>query len=153
MYNHAPPDYDCPFCGVVQGRENTYTGQKDVVYRDEFVTAFVPSHFWVNNKGHVIIVPNEHYENIYDLPDEIGGQIFRASRQMALAFKEVYNCGGVSTRQHNEPGGYQEVWHFHLHVFPRYEGDNFYHTDRYRTTPEERLPYAEKLRQYFHSLT
>jgi len=151
MYNHAPDDYICPFCLISQGLESARTTQQDVIYRNNFVTAFIPSHFWENNKGHVIIIPNEHFENIYDLPDELGTQIHRVARRVALALKECYQCEGVSTRQHNEPGGNQDVWHYHLHVFPRYKGDNLYQMQRRPTTPEERLPYAEMLRHYVNA--
>jgi len=64
---------------------------------------------------------------------------------------EVYKCDGVSTRQHNEPSGNQDVWHYHLHVFPRYKNDNLYKTDRRNSEPEERTEYAEKLREYFRN--
>jgi histidine triad (HIT) family protein len=72
---------------------------------------------------------------------------------VALAFKAVYDCDGVSTRQHNEPGGTQDVWHYHVHVFPRYTGDSLYLTQNQRrfVTPEERRPYAERLRAYLAS--
>ena len=63
----------------------------------------------------------------------------------------VYKGDGVSTRQHNEPAGNQDVWHYHLHVFPRYQDDAFYEMF-YKgewTTLEQRLPYTEKLRDYF----
>lgn len=70
---------------------------------------------------------------------------------MAIAFKRVYGCDGVSTRQHNEPAGNQEVWHYHLHVFPRYVDDDLYDLTAQRrlTTPDERQPYADRLRRYF----
>ena len=71
------------------------------------------------------------------------------SRRIAIALKRSYACDGVSTRQHNEPVGYQEVWHYHVHVFPRYEGDNLYGSPRRNSTPEERQPYAASLRAYF----
>ena len=47
---------------------------------------------------------------------------------MALTMKVVYSCDGISTRQHNEPAGNQDVWHYHLHVTPRYKDDVFYST-------------------------
>lgn len=149
MYNHAPKDYVCPFCLIAQGFDSARTSQQDVIFRDDFVTAFIPSHFWENNKGHVIIIPNRHFENIYDLPNKLGAHIHRTARQVALALKECYQCEGISTRQHNEPAGNQDVWHYHLHVFPRYEGDNLYLTQRRPTSQEERLPYAKMLRDYF----
>ncbi len=85
MYNHAPPKYPCPFCAIAHGPYIAHTQPQDVVYRDPHVTAFISSHFWDNNKGHVIIIPNDHYENIYDLPDELGAHIHRTARQIAVA--------------------------------------------------------------------
>src|SRR3954471_5611786 len=103
MYNHAPPGYVCPFCLIVQGIENehVYTGTSDIVYRGEKVTAFMSSHGWPNNRGHVLVIPNDHYENIYDLPAEFAASIHGMARAVALAMKTAYGCDGVSTRQHN----------------------------------------------------
>lgn len=60
--------------------------------------------------------------------------------------KQVYECDGTSIRQHNEPAGGQDMWHYHMHVFPRYTDDDLYHAKARLTTPSERRPYAEKLR-------
>jgi diadenosine tetraphosphate (Ap4A) HIT family hydrolase len=49
----------------------------------------------------------------------------QAIRDTALALKTAFDCPGVSTRQHNEPAGNQDVWHLHVHVFPRFESDGF----------------------------
>lgn len=151
MYNHAPDNYICPFCLIVQGIQNEHvlTKQEDIVYQDDYVTAFIGAGWWKNNKGHVIIIPNKHYENIYDLPSEYSYRIHDLEREVAIAFKQVYCCDGVSSRQHNEPCGNQDVWHYHLHVFPRYQGDDLYRTDRELSQPEERAEYARKLRSYF----
>lgn len=70
-------------------------------------------------------------------------------KEVALALKETYKCDGVSSRQHNEPCGGQDVWHYHLHVFPRYKDDNFYKTDRVNSKPQERVEYAQKIKEYF----
>jgi histidine triad (HIT) family protein len=153
MYNHAPKNYICPICLGVKGIENkdTLITRSDIVYKNEFVTAFISSFFIGNNHGHVIIVPNEHIENIYDLSNELSYKIQDAAKMIALALKETYKCDGISTAQHNEPAGDQHVFHYHFHVFPRYENDNLYGNmlNKRSTTPEERLEYAEKLRKYF----
>lgn len=150
MQHHAPPGYVCPFCLIAAGVENehVWTKQQDVVLRDDLVTAFVAAGWWPNNAGHVIIVPNQHYEDIFDLPLHYATAIHAAAQKIAIAFKQTYRCAGVSTRQHNEPAGNQDVWHYHLHVFPRYPNDRLYELidQRRRTTPAERLPYAERLR-------
>lgn len=154
MYNHEPQGYICPFCLVVEGIENEHvlTKQSDVIYRDEFITAFIAAGWWKNNKGHVLIIPNRHIENIYELPSDLSGKIHDFEKEVAIALKKVYKCDGVSSRQHNEPSGNQDVWHYHLHVFPRYEGDDLYLTKREPSNAEERLVYAEKLRNYFKEL-
>ncbi len=154
MYNHAPEGYICPFCLVVNGTENehVYTKQCDIMYKDEYITAFISAGRYTNNKGHVIIIPNTHYENIYDLPNELSDKIHHFEKEVALAFKQVYKCDGVSSRQHNEPCGNQDVWHYHLHVFPRYKDDNLYFSEREASNPEERAEFANRLKDYFKSI-
>jgi len=154
MHTNAPEGYLCPLCCIAQGIEREdfpYTKQQDIFYQDTQLTAFVSSHWWPNNRGHVIIIPNRHTENLYDMPDEELAAIHSLSRTIALAFKETYGCDGVSTRQHNEPAGDQDVWHYHLHVFPRYLDDQLYirNAEKFLSHPAERLAYAEKLRGYF----
>jgi len=118
MYNHAPKDYHCPFCLLISGvkNEHVHSTQSDIVYQDHAVTALISSHQYPNNPGNTIIVPNEHFENIFDLPLHYAQDIHRVAKLLALAMKQVYTCDGVSTRQHNEPAGNQDVWHYHQHV-------------------------------------
>jgi histidine triad (HIT) family protein len=146
---HAPAGYVCPFCAVVRGESRPAPGtqQDDVVLRTPTTTAWIGTRWWVNNQGHVLVVPNEHVENMYELPRELAADIHESARVVALALKSAYGCDGISTRQHNEPGADQEVWHYHLHVFPRYEGDGFYGSPHRETTPEERRSYAERVRE------
>ena len=149
-FTHQPPEYRCPFCRIVAGEDiqDHYTKQSDVIFRDSAVTAFVSSAWWPMNAGHVLVVPNDHFESIYDIPDTILAAVQIVGKQVALAFKATYRCDGTSFRQHNEPAGYQDVWHYHLHVFPRYPGDDLYirTMERRDTTPDEREPYALQLR-------
>ena len=151
LYTHASANYICPFCLVAQGIENEHvlTKQSDIIYRDEFITAFICAGWWENNKGHVLIIPNKHFENLYELPDNYSAKIHAFAKRAAIALKQEYKCDGVSTRQHNEPAGNQDVWHYHLHVFPRYAGDNLHSMKRSATTAKERAVYAERLRDYF----
>ena len=152
MHHHAPHDYRSPFCLVAQGIENEHaiTRASDLVYQDDHLTGFISAHQWQNNKGHVLITPNDHHENLYTLPDELSVHIHRLTRRVALAMKTAYNCQGISTRQHNEPAGNQDVWHYHLHVFPRYMGDSLYTSD-YELMPEPvRARYAKLIRPELH---
>jgi histidine triad (HIT) family protein len=129
--------------------DHTYSESTDVVYQDGQVCAFVSSHQWPNNPGNVLVAPVEHYENIYDLPVEVGSAIQELVRAVAIAMKVAWCCEGVSTRQHNEPAGGQDVWHYHVHVTPRFEGDCFYATyasERALMPAQERAQYASELR-------
>lgn len=119
-----------------------------MVYRDGVVTAFVSSAWWPANAGHVLVVPNGHFENVYEVPDDVLAAVQVVGKRIALAIRRSYGCDGTSFRQHNEPSANQEVWHYHLHVFPRYRGDELYARthERRDTTPAERAPYAERLR-------
>jgi histidine triad (HIT) family protein len=151
LYSHEPPGYECPFCSIVRGEDQAgdWTKDSDVVKRDAAATAWIAPLWWPNNAGHVIVVPNAHIENIYLLTGEHALAVHELAREVAIAMMETYGCEGTSTRQHNGPGGDQEVWHYHLHVFPRTKGDGLYGSRRRETTARERVPYAERLRGHF----
>lgn len=148
MFSHAPPGYVCPFCRIVRGIEDEHvlSRQSDVVYHDDTLTAFIGSGQWPRNQGHVLLIPNAHFENVFDLPESFGEPIQRLTRRIALAMKAEYGCTGVSTRQHNEPDGGQDVWHYHVHVFPRYRGDGLYTSSREPMSVERRAGFAARLR-------
>jgi histidine triad (HIT) family protein len=155
MHNHTPADYVNPFARLVAGEDvPKYGNQEDYVfYRDADITAFISTKQWPNNPGNALIVPNQVYENLYDIPDDLLAKIHIFSKRLAMAMKDVYNCGGVSIRQHNEPEGGQDVWHYHLHVFPRYQDDFLYTLHKYAKDAEVdvRKDCAEKLRNYFNN--
>lgn len=142
MYNHAPPGYECSVCKVLAGD----VGDDVVVAEIAHAAALVSRRIWANGPGHVLVVPKAHYENLYDLEDVAGLDIHRLTRRIAIAFKLAYGCDGTSVRQHNEPAGNQhDMWHLHVHVFPRYEGDDLYRSDHRDSTLAERLDLATKI--------
>lgn len=151
MYSHAPSEYVCPFCVLIQGQASIQSPlkQTDIVLRSAAVTAFMATRKYPNNQGHVLIIPNEHFENIFDLPLELGQQIHSLSRDIALAMKAEYQCDGIMIRQHNEPAGDQNIWHYHLHVIPRYQNDDFHRTQKSPFGADERAVYAQRLRNWF----
>jgi histidine triad (HIT) family protein len=139
---------ECPFCAIAQRRETKQNRQADVVLRDAFTTAFVSPKWWDSSPGHVIVIPNHHYENLYEIPDDALGAVYATAKRVAVALKAAYKCDGTSTRQHNEAGGGQDVWHFHVHVFPRYTGDRLYENNDLVTwtQPDDRTAFAAMLR-------
>ncbi len=148
MYNHEPNGYVCPFCLFVQGNESDYNKLSDIVYQDESVFAFISPRWWVNNPGNVIVIPKKHIEHIYDIDDATLAKVYGAGKKISLAMRNAYGCNGMSFRQHNELAGNQEIWHFHLHLFPRWKEDHFYqnHENHRYVTASERSPFAERLR-------
>lgn len=126
MFSHEPPDYECPFCGYAAGIFNDHVRASHVVEGTPESLSFVASRWWVNNEGHIIVIPRAHVENLYVIPDALAVPLMAALRRAALALKSAYGCAGTSVRQHNEPAGNQELWHLHFHVFPRYAGDELY---------------------------
>lgn len=152
LYSHQPAHYDCPFCKLVQGENTRRSFQDDVIYQDEKSMAFLASKNWPNNRYHVLVVPTDHIENLYALPDDVGGALMATTRKVALALKQIYGCTGVSTRQHNEPDGNQDVWHLHIHVYPRYKNDKLYWTRGRDSDPGARSVRAEKLRKAINAI-
>ena len=153
MKSISPKDYICPICLGNKGTENddTLLKQADLVFKDNLVSVWINS-FWIKgNEGHVIIVPNEHFENIYDLPEKVGNRVFEISKLMSKSIKEAYKCDGITIRQNNEPAGDQHAFHYHLHVFPRYENDTFNQEltkKSFLSDPKDRIEYVKKLKKY-----
>lgn len=143
-------NYVCPICLGVQGVENgdTLIRQSDIVYKDNVVMVFVASYFIKGSEGHLIVVPTKHFENIYDLPGEIGARIFSTAKEFAIKMKFAYGCDGVNLLQNNEPAAGQHAFHYHLHLFPRYEGDNLWQNmgEKREATLEEREKFVDLFR-------
>ncbi len=139
---------ECAFCRIAAGGATQNTTQDDVVFRDGATTAFIGAKWWINNPGHVLVIPAGHFENLYDVTPDALAAVYATVQRVALGMKQAYACNGVSTRQHNEPAGNQDMFHLHVHVFPRWRHDELYehHTETWWPTPEEKLPYAVRLR-------
>ncbi|HJC51647.1 MAG TPA: HIT family protein [Candidatus Anaerostipes avistercoris] len=108
---------DCVFCKIVSGDipSNTiYENSEFKVIMDASPAA----------KGHVLVLPKEHYKDIYDIDAETAGKLFQLAAVVARALKEVLNCDGLNILQNNGVIAGQTVFHFHMHLIPRYEGDD-----------------------------
>ncbi len=150
MHNHAPVNYTCPICVAVSGVENetSWIRQADVFYRDDLVLGLVSSKFVTGNEGHILVVPSQHFENLYDLPSEVGHRIMDIARVFAVQLRKIRHCDGVTIMQNNEPAGDQHAFHYHLHIFPRFIGDSFHNelAQARVSEPTERIAYADALR-------
>lgn len=142
---NAPPGYECPFCKIAETLPSP-TPESAVVLVDANVFALVPTHHYAEIEGNCLVIPRSHYENVLDIPDKLGIDFFRATRRLAQVMRTVFGCAGISTRQHNGPAGNQDVWHYHLHVFPRYPDDGLHAGQKAPYTTKERIALATMLR-------
>jgi histidine triad (HIT) family protein len=143
---NAPAGYQCPFCDLAKTL-STPTLAPEVILVESRIFAFVPLHHFAGIRGNCLVAPRAHYENVLDIPDELGGDFFRATRLIANAMQDAFGCEGISTRQHNGPAGNQDVWHFHLHVFPRFHNDGLYGGEKAIYGTDERQEVAGRLRE------
>lgn len=109
----------CIFCKIIEG---TIPSVK--VYEDEHVLAFMD--IMPVSKGHVLLIPKTHRENIYDLSEDEASRLFAAAPKIANALKAEFKPAGMNLLQNNGAHAGQAVFHFHLHFIPRYdETDGF----------------------------
>ena len=142
---HAPLDYECPFCQLLQRGD----GPKDreIVYENEFVAVFPAKHQKLGNEGILLIIPRQHIENLYQLPIELAQPLLEATQRAANALKSVLSCDGITIRQNNEPSGGQDVWHYHVHVVPRYDGDKYVNAKFVLASEDVRFTLAKALKE------
>ena len=107
---------ECLFCAIVAGDIPSTK-----VYEDEHVLAFMD--IAPANPGHLLIIPKQHYRNIFDMPAAVGSKIMEAAIPLATAIRKALNPDGLNLFQSNEAAGFQTVFHFHLHLIPRWAAD------------------------------
>jgi histidine triad (HIT) family protein len=117
----------------------------DIVYEDEETLAFLDIH--PLNPGHTLVLPKKFARNIFDIDDNTLAAIIRTVRKIALALRDVLGAEGVNIRMNNEPAAGQDVFHFHIHVIPRFTGDGYQNWHGKSYAPGESEKIVEKLRQ------
>ena len=105
---------DCIFCKLANGVFETNTLYED----DQFRVIFDAS---PATKGHVLIIPKEHYANAFEMPEDLIGDAYKLAKKIATALKEITECDGINILQNNGEVAGQTVFHFHIHIIPRYE--------------------------------
>lgn len=106
----------CIFCEIANGRIPSAT-----VYEDEDFRAILdiaPAH-----KGHVILLPKTHAANLFEIDDAVAARALPVAKKIAVALKEVTGCAGINILQNNGEAAGQSVFHLHIHIIPRFEGD------------------------------
>ena len=107
---------DCIFCKLASGEIPTTTLYEDEDFK--VILDLSPA-----SKGHAPIIPKEHYKNIYDLDETIAAKAMVLAKRMVIRLTEVLHCEGYNIVQNNNEVAGQTVFHFHMHLIPRYEGD------------------------------
>ena len=110
-------DSNCIFCKIANGEIPGRTIYEDEDFR--VVLDVAPA-----TKGHALILPKDHYRNLLDLPEDKAEGVIRIAKKMAVLMKDKLGCDGVNIVQNNEEAAGQTVFHFHMHVIPRYQQDN-----------------------------
>lgn len=108
---------DCIFCKIANGEIPSATVYEDSICR--VILDVNPA-----NKGHALIIPKEHFDNIYSMDAETAAKIFTIATEVAKAQKAELNPDGLNILQNNGEAAGQTVLHFHMHLVPRYIKDN-----------------------------
>ncbi len=107
---------NCIFCKVNSGEIKSYKLYEDknfIVILDRFPSSV----------GHALVIPKEHYKNIFELPDELCKELFVVVKKIAVALKDTFDLEGLNILQNNGEIAGQSVNHFHIHLIPRYKND------------------------------
>lgn len=109
-------DTNCIFCKIANGEIPSKTLYEDDKFR--VILDLGPA-----TKGHALILPKEHYADLYELPDETAGEVMKLAKKMAAQMTERLGCEGFNLVQNNGELAGQTVFHFHMHLIPRYKED------------------------------
>ena len=108
----------CVFCRIIAGEETV-----SIVYEDDRALAFMD--IQPASPGHVLVVSREHHTNLFDTPDDVAAHCLRVARRLAPGIRQATGAGAVNLFSANGRAGGQDVLHFHLHLIPVREGDEF----------------------------
>lgn len=108
---------DCIFCKLANGDIPSNT-----LYEDDFFRVILD--LSPASKGHCLILPKEHFKNIFDLSEEYASKALVIAQKMSIILKDILQCDGFNILQNNEECAGQTVMHFHIHIIPRYINDS-----------------------------
>jgi histidine triad (HIT) family protein len=115
-YKMAQIKEDCIFCKIANGEIPSNS-----IYEDEdfnVILDVAPA-----SKGHALILPKVHFDNAYEMEEAYAAKVFPLASKLARAMKKALHCDGLNIVQNNEEAAGQTVFHFHMHLIPRYQGD------------------------------
>lgn len=107
---------NCIFCKIAAGEIPSTTLYEDDDFR--VILDIEPA-----SKGHALILPKEHYANLYELDDELAAKALVLAKKIITKLTEILGCDGYNVLQNNGTAAGQTVFHFHMHLVPRYKDD------------------------------
>lgn len=131
---------DCIFCKIANGVIPAQALYED----DEFKVIFDRG---PASKGHALVLPKEHFDTIFSMDENYTGKVFTVAAKVARAINEEFECDGMNILQNNNEAAGQTVFHFHMHIIPRYKGDKVNLAwEPGQITDEQISSYAEAIR-------
>lgn len=130
---------ECIFCKIISGEIPAVR-----VYEDDETLAFMD--IKPNHKGHVLVIPKDHVENIYGLSSEMAARIMITVQKLSIAIKNAVDADGINISMNNESAAGQIIWHAHMHIIPRYNEDGGY-TGSYTYIGGEMEEIAKKIQE------
>lgn len=134
-------DHNCIFCKIANGEIPSSTVYEDGDFR--VILDLGPA-----AKGHALILPKSHFKDVCELDQETAAKVLPLGAKIGMAMKKSLGCVGFNLVQNNGEAAGQTVFHFHVHVIPRYEGGPSIVTwTQGEESPEELAETAEKIRE------
>ena len=127
-----PDPAPCVFCAIVARQ-----APAAVVYEDEHTLAFLDIH--PANPGHTLVVPKRHSRDLLDVPADDLQHVLRSVQRVARALDQALRPDGINLIQANRPAAFQSVFHFHVHIIPRWQGDGLVPIWRHGRVEREEL--------------
>lgn len=133
-------DDNCIFCKLANGEIPTNS-----IYEDEDFKVILDAS--PATKGHSLIIPKEHYKDIYEIDEELAGKAFKLAKKLTISMTDKLGCDGFNIIQNNKEVAGQTVFHFHMHLIPRYkEGESILTWGHEEFTTEEMEDICKLLR-------
>ncbi|PID66875.1 MAG: HIT family protein [Gammaproteobacteria bacterium] len=130
---------DCLFCKIAN-----HTVPSIRVYEDDIV--FVMMDIFPESKGHLLIIPKTHGENLFEMDDKVLAHVIRLSKTIAKAAKNALGADGIKIVQFNGQAAGQTVFHYHMHIVPAYQGVSFKRHAGQPADTQELQQLAEKIK-------
>ena len=132
---------DCIFCKLANGDIPTNTLYEDCV---RVIFDAEPA-----AEGHVLILPKEHFDNIYELDDDTAGHVFKVAKKIATAMNKTLDMDGLNVVQNNGEAAGQTVFHFHMHIIPRHNDDTVnVGWEKHKVSSERIKDITDEVRKY-----